>query len=240
MSDPFIEREIIKYRHELDLLRKYQVRELAAIIREIGFSCNLCGDCCQTSHNGHVFLLEEDTTHAREICLNALIPAPFFEVSDRKGNFFVSGYALRAHPDGTCIHLINNRCSIYQDRFCICRVYPYMLHREPDDKGLLSYRQISGLNEHGEYHTVISEEESQILAGKTIEYEENWLKQMLDFYQLLQNTFQCDGERHVRKIYDHQMKNFRKGNPVVVYVFYKGVFNRHIVTIEDYSGISMV
>lgn len=239
MSDPFIKRESAKFYKELDILRQYPETELAAIIREVGFSCTACGNCCTTTHNGHVFLLEHDTERAMKICPDSLIPAPFFEVCDRSGNFYVSGYALRAHTDGTCIHLADNRCSIYEDRFCICRVYPYMLHREPDERGLLSFRQVSGLNEHGEYHTDISEEESLGLARMTILYEGAWLKQMIDFFEAVQKIFQDSGERHVRKVYDQQMKRYKKGEPVVVHVFYKGCFYPYTVTKEDYCGMSI-
>ena len=237
MIDPLIKREYSRFTEELNLLHGFSVEELATIIRDVGFFCTQCGSCCKTSQNGHVFLLEKDARHALEICPEAVIPAPFFEACDRAGNFYVSGYALRTSSDGSCIHLMNGRCRIYQDRFSICRVYPYMLHREADDHGVMAFRQISGLNEHGEYNSVISSEESLVLAEETIQYEKSWLEQMIEFYKKLDDLFQSTGERHVRKIYDQRMGLFRKGDPIQIFVYHCGQFFPHTVTIRDYSGI---
>lgn len=237
MPDLYENRELARFIHERELLDAYPVSELTEIIREVGFSCNECGRCCTSGQNGHVFLLEEDTDKALEICPDALIPAPFFEICDKKGHFYVSGYALRTHPDGSCIHLDQGRCRIYQDRFSICRVYPYMLHREPDEKGRLEFRQISGLNEHGAYHHEISQIHAQTLAEETIAYERAWLDQMIGFYHGLNELFHQSGDRHVRKTYDLQMRQFTKGGQVDVFVYHKKQFIRHQVTIDDYSGI---
>ncbi|MDD1729695.1 MAG: YkgJ family cysteine cluster protein [Methanospirillum sp.] len=237
MSDSFLKGEHSRFTKELELLHAYPIKELAEIIREVGFFCTRCGSCCVTSQNGHVFLLDDDTRRAKEICPEAIIPAPFFEVCDRSGNFYVSGYALRTNPDGTCIHLTDNTCKIYSDRFSICRVYPYMLHREPDENGILSFRQISGLNEHGEYNTPISEEDSLTLASETVAYEERWLNQMIGFYKTLITRFDQSGEKHVRKIYDQQMRAFTKGEMIRVFVYFEGEFSPHTVTITEYGGI---
>ncbi|PKL60886.1 MAG: Fe-S oxidoreductase [Methanomicrobiales archaeon HGW-Methanomicrobiales-4] len=237
MTDPYLERELSRLILERDLLQKYQVEELAEIIKDVGFSCTQCGDCCTTRQNGHVFLLQSDTDRALKICSDSLIPAPFFEICDKAGRFYVSGYALRTKTDGSCVHLSEGRCRIYQDRFSICRIYPYMLHREPDEKGRLIFRQISGLNEHGSYHTEISDEECLTIAQETIIYEKEWLNQMISFYEAVKDLFQISGERHVRKIYDNQMREFSKGVPVQVFVYHDGRFISHTVSLTDYIGI---
>jgi len=174
--------------------------------------------------NGHVFLLDADAQRvmARDPAL--LIPAPGFELADQEGNFYVSGYALRVREDGTCIFLSDNRCTIYEERYTICRIYPYMLHREPDRKNQRTFRQISGLNEHGEYHTPISEQEALCLAQETIAYELAWLSQMIDFYTAAKEWFEQKNTRHIRAVYDRRMQAFRKGTPVCVYVWYGGTF----------------
>jgi len=237
MTDPYLTREKSRFETEKSLLQAYPLQDLADIIRDVGFSCTCCANCCRAGQNGHVFLLDSDTTRARRICPDSLIPAPFFEVCDRQGRFYVSGYALRTLPDGSCIHLQDGRCLIYEDRFSICRVYPYMLHREPDDRGRLGFRQISGLNEHGEYHTEISPEQSFAIAQETRAYEEEWLSQMIRFYESLILLFESTGERHVRKVYDQQMKKFRQGERMEVLVFHAGQWYPHTVSIADYSGI---
>jgi len=237
MTDPFLNRELARFTEELKLLSDFPEEELVRIIKEVGFSCTGCGGCCISGQNGHVFLLDHDTGRAKELCPDAIIPAPFFEVCNRNGEFYVSGYALRTNPDGTCVHLVEGRCRIYNERFSICRVYPYMLHREPDEKGRLTFRQISGLNEHGEYNTRISETECTSLARETKSYEEKWLIQMIRFYRSLIALFEKTGERNVRKIYDQQMKAFLKGEPVKVFVFYQDEFTPHTIRIQDYNGI---
>lgn len=237
MTDPYISREQQRFSKELELFRQYPPEELASIIRDVGFHCNRCGGCCKSGQNGHVFLLDKDADKAINLCPDALIPAPLFEICDRNGDFYVSGYALRTHQDGSCIHLSDTTCKMYQDRFSICHVYPYMLHREPDEKGKMTFRQISGLNEHGEYHNPITEELSKELAREAMEYEEAWLMQMIHFFEDLSVLFNASGQRSVRKIYDKRMKDFREGKPVRVFVYHNRQFNPVIVTNQDYSGI---
>jgi uncharacterized protein len=237
MTDPYLEREHTRLIKERDLLLQYRIEELAEIVRDVGFYCTQCGACCTTGQNGHVFLLQQDAARALIICPEAIVPAPYFEICDRSGRFYVSGYALRANPDGSCIHLAEGRCRIYQERFSICRIYPYMLHREPDEKGKLVFRQIGGVNEHGSYHTDISDEESMAIARETIAYEKEWLTQMIIFYEALMELFRTSGERHVRKMYDNRMREFRKGALIEVFVFNSEQFTRHTVSIIDYTGI---
>jgi Fe-S-cluster containining protein len=148
-----------------------------------------------------------------------LIPAPGFELVDEEGTLYVSGYALRVLDDGSCIFLTDGRCRIYDERFSICRIYPYMLHREPDRRKKLEFKQISGLNEHGEYHDDISEEESLTLARETITYEQAWLSQMIDFYTAAEEIFARKHTRHIRAVYDRRIQEFRKG---ARYVFRSG------------------
>ena len=131
MSDSYIDRELSGLMVEQDLLLKWHEQDLAEIISAVGFSCLLCGRCCTTAFNGHVFLLDADAERVMAMNPSLLIPAPEFELSDEEGNFFVAGYALRVREDGSCIFLTDTRCRIYDERFTICRIYPYMLHREP-------------------------------------------------------------------------------------------------------------
>lgn len=237
LPDPYLKREHDRFTRELEVLKEYPPEELATIIGEVGFSCTRCGMCCTTGHNGHVFLLDEDTDRAKVVCPQALIPAPFFEAGDRDGNLYVSGYALRTRTDGSCINLTDTGCQIYQDRFSICRVYPYMLHREPDERGDLTFRQISGLNEHGEYHHLISTEESLQIASETIAYETAWLLQMIHFFEDLERLFTRTGQRHVRKVYDQRMRAFHTGEPITVFVYYNRGFIPIIVKKQDYMGM---
>jgi hypothetical protein len=209
----------------------YPQERLAAIIREVGFRCNLCSRCCTRAFNGHVFLLDRDTAIARKIDPESVEPAPYPEFCDQNGTFYVSGYALRAQDDdcGSCYFLENNRCRIYDQRFSICRVYPYMLHREPDERGTLDWRQIAGLDEHGEYHTEISENLCQEAAAETREYEIACIRQEIAFLAYIQDYFARNRLRHVQKVYDDRMRAFVRGDGIRIRVFYHGMLEEHLI-----------
>ena len=209
---------------ELSGLLAYPQEQLAAIIREVGFRCNLCSRCCTRAFNGHVFLLDRDAALAKEIDPASIEPAPYPEFCDQNGTFYVSGYALRAKDDdcGSCYFLENNRCRIYEQRFSICRVYPYMLHREPDERGNIDWRQVAGLNEHGEYNTEIPENLCQEAAAVTREYETACIRQEISFLEFMQDYFSQNQLRHVQKIYDDRMRAFARSEEIRVMVFFDG------------------
>ena len=200
----------------------YPAGKLAEIIRDVGFACDCCTKCCTKEFNDHVFLLDKDTDVIKGIAPEALIPAPCFELCDQNGKFYDSGYALRTKPDGSCFFLERDRCRIYENRLSICRIYPYMLHREPDADGIVDWRQIGGLNKHGSYHNEISVEESLAIAQEVKDYEIAFLEQTIRFYEFMCDYFTGHGLRNVRKIYDDRMQAFRKGEEIEVAVLYKG------------------
>jgi hypothetical protein len=216
---------------ERNSLFEYPMERLAAIIREIGFTCTACAKCCTREFNGHVFLLDRDVATVRSIDPEALEPAPDPEFCDQNGTFYVSGYALKAKTDehGSCWFLENGRCRIYDSRFAICRIYPYMLHREPDETGKVDWRQISGLNHHGEYGQVIPDEEAITSARETKEYENAFLTQEISFLECIQEHFARHKLRHVQKIYDDRMRAFVKGGVIRVMVYYDGGFEEHLI-----------
>lgn len=240
MAEPILMRELSRYTMERALLLSQGHEEFTGIIREIGFSCTCCGRCCTTGFNGHVFLLEEDTERAVTIDPDAIIPAPFFDICDNTGTFYVSGYALRADQEGICIFLRDGRCSIYEDRFSICRVYPYMMHREADERGKLDFRQFSGLDLHGEYHRALDPDEAARIADETIAYEQAWLSQIISFYEALILLFSREGLKPVRKMYDRQIARMRNGESCTVQVWHQGSFHPHTVTREDYTGFGWI
>ena len=209
---------------ERNALLAYPMEDLASVIRDVGFRCNSCGKCCTRNFNGHVFLLDRDTSRVKEIEPAALEPAPHPEFCDQNGVFYVSGYALRVKDDkeGSCWFLNNGRCRIYDQRFFICRIYPYMLHREPGVDGKIDWRQISGLNEHGEYEEKLPEEEILEIARETKEYEDAFLSQQIAFLEFMRKYFAGNGLRHVQKIYDERMRRYEKGEAITVRVYHDG------------------
>lgn len=211
---------------ELEDVRCFSEEEFARIIADVGFSCRCCARCCTREYNGHVFLLDEDVRTIRRVDPEALIPAPGYEFCDQSGMFYVSGYALRTDENGACHFLERGRCTRYFERPLVCRCYPYMLHREPDERGSVDWRQISGLDEHGEYHVPIDPAECLRIAQETKRYEIAALEQEIAFLKLIRSFFQQQGLRHVRRTYDLQMRKVREGRPVDVMVFYQGGFER--------------
>lgn len=222
--------EIGLLEQELADLLRFPEEEFIDIIKDVGFSCDRCGRCCTREVNGHVFLLEGDTDRARSFWPDAIVPAPGYDACDQQGRFYVSGYALRTDPDGSCIFLSGGRCTIYDRRFSICRIYPYMLHREADATGTVDWRQISGLNEHGCYNTPIDKARCTQIARETRAYEAAFLDQEIRFWRALQDLFAREGLRYVRRTYDLLMQDFRKGAEVEVRVFHRGRFEPHLVT----------
>ena len=217
---------------ERNRLYEYPLERLAGIIRDIKFRCTSCAKCCTRSFNGHVFLLDRDVKVVREIDPDALQPAPGPEFCDQNGTFYVSGYALRVQDDakGSCWFLENGQCRIYDQRFAICRIYPYMLHREPDDEGVIDWRQFSGLEEHGEYDAEIPDAESMTIARETKEYENAFLTQEIRFLEFMQDHFTRHKLRHVQKVYDDRLRRFQKtGGEITVMVFYDDKLEEHRV-----------
>jgi Fe-S-cluster containining protein len=219
---------------ERNSLYDYPVERLAGIIREIGFTCTSCAKCCTRDFNGHVFLLDRDVASVRSIDPEALEPAPDPEFCDQNGTFYVSGYALKAHDDehGSCWFLREGRCRIYDQRFTICRIYPYMLHREPDEAGIVDWRQFAGIDLHGEYGKELPGEEALTIARETKEYENAFLTQEIKFLECIQEHFTRHKFRHVQKIYDDRMRTFAKGGMIRVMVYYNGGFEEHLIRNE--------
>ena len=217
---------------EKHALFEYPADRLAGIIQEIGFRCTSCAKCCTRAFNGHVFLLDRDVERVRSIDPDALEPAPDPEFCDQDGIFYVSGYALKVRGDaeGSCWFLENGRCRIYDRRFAICRIYPYMLHREPDDEGTVDWRQISGLEKHGAYDAEIPSDECATLARETMEYEHAFLDQQIAFLECVQAWFTRHRLRHVQKIYDERMRLYKRGVPITVMVYAGGRFEKCLVT----------
>lgn len=229
VARPSIEEQILDTKKELHDLLEYPIEKLCQIIKEVGFECDLCAKCCTSKFNDHVFLLDNEVNRIRKLSPDTLKPAPYFEFCDNHGIFYVSGYALRTKEDGSCMFLEEGRCQIYEDRPTICRLYPYMLHRERDESGKLDWRQISGLDEHGCYHSEISDEECNKTAVLTKEYETAYLEQQIRFLETVNKHFKKHNLKHVQSIYDRMMRNLNKGEKGRVMVFFNGKFEEHLL-----------
>ena len=209
---------------EQSSLLAYPVDRLGNVIKEVGFRCTCCAKCCTRLFNGHVFLINREVAGIRALDPTAVEPAPGPEFCDQNGVFYVSGYALRAQDDSdaSCWFLKDGRCRIYEHRPTICRIYPYMLHREPDEKGVVDWRQIAGLDMHGEYDADIPDDECLSLARQTKEYENRVLTQEIEFHRFMGEYFAEHRLRHVQKVYDDRMRAFAKGYPITVMAYGDG------------------
>jgi hypothetical protein len=220
-------RNLLKQKiEEREALLAYREERLADIVTEVGFSCNRCAKCCTRAFNGHVHLLDDDADQVSGFEPEALEPAFPFDFCDQHGTFYVSGYTIRSQQDeaGSCFFLEDGNCRIYPARPRVCRVYPYMLHREPDEKGIIDWRQISGLNVHGDYHSEISSEDAIGLARETKLFETAVLDHDIAFLEYTRDNFSRLGLRHVRKVYDDRIRAYRKGTVVKVLVYHRGRF----------------
>ena len=233
LAPPSINSLIEQKQQELQDLVQYPEEKLASIIRDVGFKCDLCGRCCTEEFNDHVFLLDADTAAIKQIDAFALTPAPYFEFCDQQGRFYVSGYALKSKPDGSCYFLEGGRCRIYSQRLSICCVYPYMLHREADESGNMDWRQVSGLDEHGCYHTEIGDAEAREIAKETKNYEMAFLEQEISFLKAINTHFIKNGLRHIQRVYDSQMRLYQKGESIEVCVYYRGTFEKNVLPSEQ-------
>jgi hypothetical protein len=219
-------RLIGEQKRELALLSAYSLERLARVFRGVGFRCDRCARCCTRSFNGHVLLLDDDVEQVGAIDRMSMEPVPSYDFSDQEGTFYTSGYTIRAIPDreGSCWFLEGGLCRIYEKRPMVCRVYPYMLHREPDERGKVDWRQISGLDLHGEYHSPLSLEESLDLAALTKAFEVRALLHEIAFLECTGMHFLVNGLRYARKARDDRLHRLRRGEDAVVMVYHRGRF----------------
>lgn len=216
---------------EIKCIGSFPDEDYIKIISEVGFVCDFCGKCCTSEFNDHVFLLDDDAQkiiehNGREF----LRHAPYFDLCDNLGIFYVMGYALKTKPNGDCIFLRDRRCENYEIRPRICKIYPYMLHREPDDEGNFEFRQISGLDMHGLYHNEISEESCKEILKSVKEYESGFQRQKLGFIKEIERFFKENNLRNSQQMYDRMMREYHKGKVIEVNIFFRGKFEKEIIS----------
>ncbi|HEY9207336.1 MAG TPA: YkgJ family cysteine cluster protein [Candidatus Methanoperedens sp.] len=200
------------------------------IIREVGFECDRCGKCCTSEFNDHVFLLDEDAERIiKNIGMEFLRPAPYYDFCDNLGRFYVLGYALKNRSGGNCIFYKGTGCEHYEIRPSICRIYPYMLNREADENGVVEWRQIGGLDQHGLYNSDIDDETCKDIVREVKKYELGFLEQKIRFLHAIKELFGKYALKHSRRMYDSKMRDFGKGEKIEVHVFFKGKFVKEII-----------
>ncbi len=216
---------------EQNRLFGFPMERLAGIIKECGFRCGCCGQCCTRRVNGHVFLLDHDVGLIRTIDPRAVEPAPGPEFRDGSGTFYVSGFALRSKGDaaGSCWFLEDSRCRIYNHRPYGCRIYPFMLRRKPDALGNVDWRYIADGGEHGEYHHPIPWEACLELARDIKMYENAVLTQEISFLEVVENHFSQHRVQHGTMLSHDPGRQFPDDHPVTVMAYYEGTLEKHHV-----------
>ena len=201
------------------------------IIQEVGFECDCCGKCCTSEFNDHVFLLDEDAARIIEVAGKEFLrPAPYYDFCDNLGRFYVLGYALKSKSGGDCIFYTRGRCEHYDNRPAICRIYPYMLHKEKDEEGNIDFREICGLNEHGLYHNDIEEKSLKEIVMEVKKYETGFLEQKLRYLRKIKEHYQKNNLRNSRQMFDQKMREFERGKEVEVFVFFQDILEKEIVS----------
>jgi Fe-S-cluster containining protein len=216
---------------EIQRIVSFPDEKFTGIIREVGFECDCCGKCCTSEFNDHVFLLDDDAARIINVLgYDFLRPAPYFDSCDNLGRFYVLGYALKSKPSGDCIFYTGGRCEHYEIRPDICKIFPYMLHREPDENGNIEFRQIGGLNEHGFYHSDIDDETCKEIVRQVKTYESGFLGQKQRFLNAIKEHFKRHNLKHSRQMYDRMMREYEKGREIKVYVFFKSRFEKKTIS----------
>ena len=103
----------------------------------MSFVCRMCGKCCKdlVFHDNGILrgltLLPEETK-----CFPEELVKPYFGIGKRPYDpkFKVLAYQLTT-PD--CPHLVEDKCTNYEERPVSCRQYPFSLDPDPEEVALL-------------------------------------------------------------------------------------------------------
>jgi uncharacterized protein len=121
--------------------KKLSPAKLAARIREIGFHCRKCGECCRGEDNSVVvFPLEIRRILIRTGLQWMDVASPPEEGEwDKDGCFHTLEWRLKKE-EGSCRFYQNGSCYVYRARPMLCRTYPFYL-----DNGELMCSECKGL-----------------------------------------------------------------------------------------------
>lgn len=115
---------------EMSDLERIPVEVLAERVKEIGFRCQRCGDCC-TGPDAEILVFPSEVrriiAHTKQPWLEVVEP-PKTGVWDREGNFHTLEWMLRWRGNGCAYYdAASGSCRIYPVRPDICRTYPFYL-----------------------------------------------------------------------------------------------------------------
>ncbi len=140
----------------LETVKSLSVEALAVRIRDIGFKCLGCGECCSGEDNRVVVFPVEARIIQSATGLEWLeiVGPPDLGEWDKDGCFHTLEWWLKKSGE-SCRFFENERCSIYSSRPGLCSTYPFYL-----DEGVLQYSLCRGIG------GVIKPAEAAELAGR--------------------------------------------------------------------------
>ncbi len=127
-------RQIEELKRSHRAARNLSPAKLAARIKEIGFACLQCGECCRGEDNSVIAFPQEIRRIMAETGLDwqeVAVPPEEGEW-DRDGIFHTLEWRLKKDGD-SCRFYRNEKCAIYRVRPMLCSTYPFYL----DDGQLL-------------------------------------------------------------------------------------------------------
>lgn len=132
---------LVELRSSLERALGISVGDLASQIREIGFECKGCGECCSGEDNSVVIFPFEirRIMAATEETWNDLVSPPSEGEWDESGNFHTLEWRLKK-IGADCKFYSTNGCRRYESRPLLCRTYPFYL-----DEGALRFSECRGL-----------------------------------------------------------------------------------------------
>ncbi len=151
-------KHLAELRHKLDAARVLSKDKLAAQIREIGFECIRCGECCTGEDNSVVafpFEIRRILASTGDTWLETVEP-PRIGEWDRQGDFHTLEWRIK--KDGASCRFYTGRCKIYEARPLLCSTYPFYL-----DNGVLHFSECRGLGRK------IGMKESEEIAARLVE-----------------------------------------------------------------------
>lgn len=189
MDELDIALRISRLNEELSEAKKLSSDHLAARIMELGFSCHLCGECCNGEDNSVVAFPRE----IRRICASTALP--WLEVAgppeegewSREGFFHTLEWRLKKDGE-SCRFYQKGRCVVYGDRPVLCRTYPFYL-----DHGELMHSECRGLG------GMIEPDEAERLAGELICRQITEIEEAIALLERYQDFERADAGKGDRK-----------------------------------------
>ena len=159
---PEMASRIAELREDLKRAKSQSQADLASEIREVGFSCQGCGECCRGEDNSVLVFPQEIRRIQKATSLSwpEVAEPPEEGEWDREGYFHTLEWRL-AKVGEACRFYRGGVCTIYPVRPILCRTYPFYLER-----GKLMASQCRGLG--GEIKAREAQRLAELLIARQI------------------------------------------------------------------------